>query len=455
VLDQYLANNFKMALSPLANRYRSVVQELEDVFSDKQYFLARLRIELTYLAILTKHKGYYSDDVDREYSWAMNCEDKDSLYYNEFCEIDKITQHDVKALEYFVKSRILREGSNWVEIRNLVHCGLTSQDVNSLGYTWMLSNSLKYLKSEFDEFASIVNTFLSKMDTVAMGYTHGQPAIPVNIGEEYRKHFRKITTTFKRIQEVQLTAKFASSTGNYSTLLVIFANMEEIHKMQAELLKMLGVDFQLTSHPRQIDDYTSYVVLLQLIQQLALNLKEFALNVWLRITRGELVQIKKDGEVGSSVMSHKINPWRLEQAEATSNIIHGLCDAVIRTISVSRDSRDMSDSYALRYMGEILGNVILLLRSIANDIGRLETNKQLITASLEANWGSLSEYIQTYLRWNCPMIEDPYKLLADFTKGKKITQAELLEFIASLPIEDHHKKKLSTIEINHYVGIYH
>jgi adenylosuccinate lyase len=191
-----------------------------------------------------------------------------------------------------------------------------------------------------------------------------------------------------------------------------------------------------------------------MISQLALNFKEFALNVWLRITRRELVQLPRQGEIGSSVMSHKINPWRLEQAEAVSNIIIGLSDAVIRTISVSRDSRDMSDSYALRYVGEIFGNIIVLIKNIGNDLSRLVPNQEYIASTLEENYASLSEYIQTYLKWHCPTIESPYELLAAFTKGKKVSRIEMHSFIDSLEIEDHHKKILKNMKIEEYVGIY-
>ena len=446
-----------MSLSPLSDRYRHIVANLEKVLGDKQYFLSRLRVELAYLIILTRKKGYDSQVIETIFQkFCSNADDVDNTAYNKFKSLDATTQHDIKAIEYYIKNLLEEiEHPNKTEIANLVHCGLTSQDVNSVAFTWMLTKSLEQVVwPAFAKFSSSAREFLDKMNITAMGYTHGQPAIPVNIGAEYGKLFNKISRTFEQILDVKLTAKFASSTGNYSTLLVIFGDLGNIHKMQKELLAMLKLDIVLTGAPRQIDDYTSYTTLLQLIQQLALNLKEFALNIWLRITRGELVQIQREGEVGSSVMSHKINPWRLEQAEATSNIIHGLCDAVIRTISVSRDSRDMSDSYALRYMGEIFGNILLLFRSIANDISRLQPNEPLIATSLEANWSSLSEYIQTYLRWNCPSISDPYKLLADFTKGKKINQAELQQFISCLPIEEEHRKNILKMEISKYIGIY-
>jgi len=244
---------------------------------------------------------------------------------------------------------------------------------------------------------------------------------------------------------VKLTCKFSSSVGNCSTLLLIF-NKDEIKDLYDELSRLLNRKLNFTTHARQIDDYTSIIILLQTIQRMSLALREYALNIWLRITRNELIQESISGEIGSSVMAHKINPWRLEQAEATGNIIYSLCDAIIRTIGISKDSRDMSDSYALRNMGEIFGNLVVLIKNIETSIINLKINREKINNILNENITSISEYFQTYLRWNCS-IEEPYKLLENLTKGKYITYDELNTFIDNLNIENYHKKHLKTINI--------
>ena len=209
---------------------------------------------------------------------------------------------------------------------------------------------------------------------------------------------------------------------------------------------LLNRKLNFTPHARQIDDYTSIIILLQTIQRMSLSLREYAMNIWLRITRNELIQENISGEIGSSVMAHKINPWRLEQAEATGNIIYSLCDAIIRTIGMSKDSRDMSDSYALRNMGEVFNNLIILIKNIEISIKSLQLNKTKINNILNENITSISEYFQTYLRWNTT-IEEPYKLLENLTKGKYITYDELKIFIDNLDIDDCHKTHLKNINI--------
>jgi adenylosuccinate lyase len=260
-----------------------------------------------------------------------------------------------------------------------------------------------------------------------MTYTHGQPAVPSFFDVELDKLHIKIKNSFDDFINVKLTCKFSSSIGNCSTLLLIF-NKDEINELYNELSKLLNRKLNFTTHARQIDDYTSIIILLQTIQRISLALREYAMNIWLRITRQELIQETIIGEIGSSVMAHKINPWRLEQAEATGNIIYSLCDAIIRTIGISKDSRDMSDSYALRYIGEIFANLTILIKNIEIGIKNLQINKNKINNILNENITSISEYFQTYLRWNC-CIEEPYKLLENLTKGKYITYDDLNIFI--------------------------
>ena len=451
-----------MSLSPLSNRYNYLVKELENVFSDKQYFYNRLKVELAYLLILLKLKNnnsslnsiidYVSTYLYRLTINTINNKNLIDILYNQFVEIDKTTQHDIKALEYLIKRRILDQYPS--SILELVHCGLTSQDINSVGMTMMLNDVIKVFHKEYTKFNSVLNKNLEKLNVIVMGYTHGQAAIPVNLAFEFLKSQNKINKIAQKITDAKLTAKFSSSTGNYTTLLAIFSNLDNIAKAHQELNTLLNQDIHFTPYSRQIDDYTSYIELLQNINNLSSSFNELALNYWLRITRKELIQIKKEGEVGSSVMSHKINPWRLEQVQAIHNIISGLCDGVIRTISISKDSRDMSDSYALRYIGEIFGNLIVLMNNMGNDIERLAPNTEYIKLQLKDNCASLSEYIQTYLKWHCADdVNNPYKLLEEFTKGRKISKEELDTFIENLTIGDYHKQHLKKIKIEEYCGL--
>jgi adenylosuccinate lyase len=436
-----------MSLSPLSTRYASSVSDLTEIFSDTQYFIQRVRVELAYFKILLRKKNVQFED-----KLIDSILDNPNQSYERFCEIDKITKHDVKAIEYFIKEKLSKD-ENLSKYKEFVHCGLTSQDVNSVGFTLILNNVLTYLKGEFDKFSYSLNELLKNTDIITIGYTHGQKAIPVNMSYEFSKLKDKIENTFKKITDLKLSAKFSSSTGNYTTLMIIFPDMNSIDKLYSDLNEELNSSIEFNKKARQIDDYTSYTEFLSLIETLAMNMKEFCLNVWLKIHRNELIQQKKEGEIGSSVMSHKINPWRLEQAEAISNLIISMSRGIRDTISISKDSRDMSDSYALRYVGEVVGNITLLLKNVSNDIISLKPNEKLIKEILNDSYSSLSEYIQTYLKWNYPEIKDPYKLLENLTKGKNITKPQLDEFIDSLQINQAHKECLKEIKIENYIGM--
>jgi adenylosuccinate lyase len=422
--------NTNTSITPLCGRYSHYIKELSNIFNDAEYYLERLKVEIAYLSILLNKKSI---------NMLLNV-DYNINTFNKILEIEKITNHDVKAIEYYI--RTITDKS----IHNYIHCGLTSQDINSVGFILMIENCRDYFYNLFSTFQNNLDIFKNKFNReIIMTYTHGRPAVPSYFDIELDKLIIKIKNSFNDFLNVKLTCKFSSSIGTYSTLSLIF-NEEEIVQLYQELSRLLNRKLNFTTYARQIDDYSSIIILLQIIQRISLNLKEFALNIWLRITRDELIQENIVGHIGSSVMAHKINPWRLEQVEASSNIIYNICDAIIRTIGISKDSRDMSDSYALRNIGEIFANLTILIKNIEIGIKNLQINKQKINTILNENITSLSEYFQTYLRWNCD-IEEPYKLLEDLTKGRHITYNDLHYFIDNLNIDTKHKEHLKNIKI--------
>jgi adenylosuccinate lyase len=403
------------------------VEDISKIFNEENYYIERAKVEIVYLAILLKKKS-----IEMQINITID--------YNKILEIEQTTKHDVKAIEYYI--RTITDKS----VHNYIHCGLTSQDINSVGYILMLENSRDYFSKLFNDFKTSLDMFKNKFtNKKIMTYTHGQPAVPSLFDIELNKLHIKIKNSFDDFMNVKLTCKFSSSVGNCSTLLLIF-NKDEINELYEEMSRLLNRQLNFTTHARQIDDYTSIIILLQTIQRISLALREYAMNIWLRITRNELIQDNVAGEIGSSVMAHKINPWRLEQAEATGNIIYSLCDAIIRTIGISKDSRDMSDSYALRNMGEIFGHLVVLIKNINIGINNIKLNKEKVNNILNENITSISEYFQTYLRWNTN-IEEPYKLLENLTKGKYINYDDIHTFIDNLDIDNHHKQHLKTINI--------
>jgi adenylosuccinate lyase len=287
-----------------------------------------------------------------------------------------------------------------------------------------------------------------------MTYTHGQPAVCSALGLELSKFSTKINNSFQDFNDkiYGLTCKFSGSIGNCTTLSIMFTH-DEINKLYDDLRDLLMVDLIINRFARQIDDYSSYIKLLQSIQIIALNIGELADNLWLRTSRRELAMISVAGEIGSSVMAHKINPFRLEQARGWSNLIFDHCNGLIKTLGCSRDSRDMSDSVALRFFGEIFGDLAVMINNVEIDIRRLKYNEGASHEILEMNLVSLSEQIQTFLRWHyTKTIDDPYKLLEQLTKGKTITYKELHDFIDRLPISDDHKDYLKSLRADTFFG---
>lgn len=433
--------------SPLDTRYLHITTGVAETCGDMEFYLIRVRVMLCYLKFILKKKPDLPQDVP-----ILDYSDKDAMseVYRKIKEIEKVTQHDVKAIEYYVRS-IVDE-----RIANLVHCGLTSQDVNSVAMTVMFKNVEKYMKSNFLKFIESIECLMEKTkDTKVMTYTHGQPAVCSFLGREISKFYHKIVNAYHKFIEKTdlLTSKFSGSIGNYTTLIGLIYEEHEIASLHEAINTEFSTNIVFSEFARQIDDYTSYVEFFQSIQTIFININEFAANLWIKITRGELVQTPVAGEKGSSVMPHKINPFRLEQAKAVCNIGYGLCDAIIRTIGISMDSRDMSDSYALRYAPEVFGNLVVILSNVQIDMARLGPNDGKIKTIIESNLASLSEYIQTFLRFNYTTeIADPYKLLEGLTKGKTLTYEDLHIFIDGLPISVEHKEYLKSLTADTVFG---
>jgi adenylosuccinate lyase len=433
--------------SPLDTRYASITKEVAEICGDMEFYITRVRVELSYLKFILKKKPELPQVVQ-----ILNYGDKIAMaeVYRNIKEIEKVTQHDVKAIEYYVRS-IVDE-----RIANLVHCGLTSQDVNSVATTVMFKNVEAYMSDKFITFIEAIGSLMEKTKgTKVMTYTHGQPAVCSFLEKEISKFYHKIVKSYRKFikKTNELTSKFSGSIGNYTTMIGVIYEEHEISLLYEAINTEFGTNIIFSEFARQVDDYTSYIEFFQSIQTIFVSINEFATNLWLKITRGELVQTPVEGEKGSSVMPHKINPFRLEQARAVCNVGYGLCDAIIRTIGISMDSRDMSDSYALRYAPEVFGNLIVILSNVEIDMKRLGPNDGKIKTIIKSNLASLSEYIQTFLRFNYTTeITDPYKLLEGLTKGKTLTYEELYTFIDELPISIDHREYLKSLRADTVFG---
>jgi adenylosuccinate lyase len=425
----------EFAVSPTDGRYSKLTKKISTVYSNEIFYLTRIRVEMAYIEILLKK---YNIDYKLPVINYDNYEEITTIY-KKCIEIEKTTNHDIKAIEFYLRTIIPEE------YHRFIHCGLTSQDVNSVAQTIMLKNVCKIIMDEYTKFQKSINNLIFRLkDKVVMTYTHGQPAVQSFFDIEVKKRLIKMNRSFQKLIECcnNLTCKFSGSIGNFTTLSLIFKE-DEIDTLYHDLNTKLhcdkiidGINFNLkfNKFAFQIDDYNSYSELFNQYALFLSNIKDFSYNIWLRLLNKELIQSPVDGEIGSSVMSHKINPIGLEQASGIIDIIVSQCQTTATTLLVTSFSRDISDNIKLRFAGNIFGSVLIVLSNIKRDIDKLIPNTHKIDTILSENIASLSELIQTRLRIEDIKI-DAYKELEKLTKGKIITYEILHEFIDMIAIK--------------------
>jgi adenylosuccinate lyase len=422
-------------VSPLDGRYSDYTKEIAEVFSNPAYYMERIKVELAYLkAQLIKNKieDFKIPEIDFD-DYAQVCE-----IYRECIEIEKTTNHDIKAIEYYIRTIVPEKYHCYI------HCGLTSQDVNSIAQTIMLKNACSCVSDEYDKFVSSVEDLIKRLSGIpVMTYTHGQPAVSTYFDIEVQKRLIKIQKSFDELLKCcnNLTCKFSGSVGNFTTHSLMFKE-EEIDSLydflNQELIagkdssKKIDYNLKFNKFAFQVDDYNSYSQLFTQFGIFFANMKDFSYNLWLRLFSKELIETSVKGEIGSSVMPHKINPVGIEMAmNGVADLAISQCFTTASSLLVTAHSRDISDIFKMRFSGEIFGMGLLMMKYISKDVKRIMPNIEQINKILNENIGSLSEIIQTRLRIENIGI-DAYKVLEGLTKGKSITYEQLHAFIDEL-----------------------
>jgi adenylosuccinate lyase len=428
-------------------RYKRICKIIAEYWSDPIYYSKRIEVELAYLRFLFKKDGieYEIPEFDRTNHDVIFAE------WNACCKEEAITKHDVKAIEYYLRTIIPEEYHNYI------HMGLTSQDINSVAQTMMIKNTVKVFIEKYKELEHEINNFIIRLkDVVVMTYTHSQPATASYFDIEIFKHLLKIKESIARIIADcnNLTCKFSCSNGNFTTLSQIideheiselydFLNCSLGLKEQTEMAKasfesgetdyFIDYNLKFNMFATQIDNYNSYSNLFYSISTFFGHLKNLSFNLWLYVFKGELKQKSIAGECGSSVMPHKINPIGIETCGfGMTQEEMERCDSLARSLSTSAGSRDISDTFKLRDANQIFALGLLIFHNMKTDIVKLEPNLEKIHEILHQNIASLGEIIQTNLRMQRGIKTDAYKLIEGLTKGKQITYEELHEFIDDL-----------------------
>jgi len=443
--------NSLLSISPVDGRYRTKVAQLEAYFSEFALIKYRIRIEIDYFIALSttiKEIGVLTDNQKEELR---------NLYKNftlsqaaRVKEIEQTTNHDVKAVEYFIKENIkdaaLREKSEYI------HFGLTSQDINNTAIPLSLKEAFSDVYVVyFNEVLNILSEKVKLYATIPMlARTHGQPASPTRLGKEFQVFTERLTFQFSYFTSIPYSAKFGGATGNFNAHQVAFPNVDWKSFGNHFVNEILGLYRSQTT--TQIEHYDNLAALFHNYIRINTILIDLCRDIWSYISMDYFKQKIKEGEVGSSAMPHKVNPIDFENAEGNLGIANALFSQMAEKLPVSRLQRDLTDSTVLRNIGVPIAHTLIAMEAIKKGLGKLLVNEPKIRQDLEENWIVVAEAIQTVLRREG--FDKPYEALKALTRtNTKITDKEIHAFIDTLNVGAEVKQELKQITPFNYTGI--
>ncbi len=437
------------AISPIDGRYRKHVQHLDEYFSEYALIKYRVFVEIEYFLFLADKKFLkISNKTNKQFKKLQidfGLEDT-----QEIKQIEYKTNHDVKAVEYFLKNELAKTGSS--EIKEWIHFGLTSQDVNNTAIPLLWKHSIEY---EYLPALLNLNTQLKLLakewsDIPMLAHTHGQPASPTKLGKEIMVFAERIENQVDQLINIPFTAKFGGATGNFNAHYAAFPKIDWIKLANEFVEKRLGLTrVQYTTQIEHYDNLASHFDCIKRIDNIFIDLCR---DMWLYISMEYFKQKTKKDEVGSSAMPHKVNPIDFENAEGNLGMANAIFEYLAAKLPVSRLQRDLTDSTTLRNIGVPLAHTLIAFKSIEKGLNSLIINDSKIYADLENNWAVVSEAIQTILRReNYP---EPYEALKQLTRGKsRIDKKSIHQFIDGLKIKEEIKKELKKISPHNYTGM--
>jgi adenylosuccinate lyase len=438
------------AISPVDGRYRKQAEALAPYFSEAaliryrvlvevRYFIALSRIPIPALSNLSVHTIEALENLliafTPEHAAAVK-------------EIEKVTNHDVKAVEYFIKQQLSEQLKEHGEF---IHFGLTSQDVNNTAIPLSIKDA--FYDVMLPELQSVRNTLATLAvqwrEIPMLAHTHGQPASPTGLGKEIAVFVNRLDAQLAQIKSIPFSAKFGGATGNFNAHVAAYPAVDWEHFADNFVLSLGLVRSRITT---QIEHYDNLAALFDSFKRINTILIDLSRDIWTYISMNYFTQTIRKGEVGSSAMPHKVNPIDFENAEGNLGFANAIFEHLAAKLPVSRLQRDLTDSTVLRNAGIPLAHTLIALKSLHKGLGKIQVNAPAIASDLEDNWAVVAEAIQTVLRReNYP---NPYEALKDLTRtGEKISQDTIRDFISRLNVDESVRKELSAFTPSNYVGM--
>ena len=435
------------SISPLDGRYSKTVEELTEYFSEPALMYYRIKVEIEYLIALGDEKGIKelpAFSKTEQVKLRNIYKNFNSTAAQKVKDIEETTNHDVKAVEYYLQGRLKKSLHPWI------HFALTSEDVNNLSYSLMWQDGLNqvYLPA-----LKTVNKELKKLarkykNVSMLALTHGQPATPTSLGKEFAVFAGRLQRQLQHIKSHRLLGKLSGATGTWAAHATAYPNINWI-SFSKRFVKSLGLEPNLIT--TQIESNDSLAESYHNLIRVNTILLDFCRDIWLYISRGVFGQKTKSGEVGSSTMPHKVNPIQFENAEGNLGIANAYLSHLAQTLPVSRMQRDLSGSTIIRNQGVPVAHSLLACKNIVKGIDRLTVNRKKIREELDNHWEVLAEAIQTTLRKSGDRL--PYERLKNLTRGQKITQEDIQAFVQSLDLPKKEKQTLLDLTPENYTGL--
>lgn len=439
------------AISPVDGRYRAQVEALASYFSEEALIRYRVRIEVLYFIALSEELPSLrhvlgEERRERLHDLYLSFSSQDALRIK---EIERTTNHDVKAVEYFLKERFDELGLS--DEKEFIHFGLTSQDINNTSFPLMIREAVEHVY--LPELGGLVDQLKFYADqwvhVPMLARTHGQPASPTRLGKELEVYVYRLEEQIKVLEAVPHTAKFGGATGNFNAHAVAYPDHDWKH-FATEFVHSLGLKRE--AFTTQISNYDQLAALFDVLTRINVILIDLARDFWMYISMEYFKQQIRPGEVGSSAMPHKVNPIDFENAEGNLGLANAIFGFLARKLPISRLQRDLTDSTVLRNVGVPLAHSMIALKSLRKGLGKILLNEEALHADLDSNWAVVAEALQTILRREG--YPKPYEALKALTRtNEHITEQSIHDFIETLSVSQEVKDEMRRITPHNYTGL--